>query len=257
MKCKHCGANISLEDEKCPFCGQPNEIAAGHARDMKRYQQEFTRTKDRVLGRMHQWGATTQQAMILGILIFLNLAVLLAKVASDDVGYWLQKMEVKIHEDAYYQQMADYEAEGEYGLLVNLSSRKGYMGDRMREFAGVEEAAYAYRSVKNMVSLLTDTHIKELYWTEEELVENLAEALEQFQQVWEKVEEVEEDPDSHYAPERYQGSHKAAITDMKAQIHMLLQAYCQLTPEDIEGLSQMSEQKKMIFIGTRLGIYEE
>lgn len=256
MKCKHCGANISLEDEKCPFCGQPNEMAAGHASDMKQYQQEFTQTKGKVLSKVHKWGTTTQHAVILGILLFLNLGVFVARMAVFDVVDWLEEMEVKIHEDVYYQQLSDYEAEGEYTKLAILARKKSYMGDTLREFSGVQDTGFAYKMGKESIAWLTNDNVKGNYLPDEYLVECLAEALEKLRKELEKIKEAETAADSYFGAERYQGSHKVAIEDMDARIRMLLEAYCNMTPEEIEELIQMPEYKKAVFIGERLGIHE-
>ena len=34
MKCPFCGANLSLEDEKCPYCGTPNPEGCRHQENL-------------------------------------------------------------------------------------------------------------------------------------------------------------------------------------------------------------------------------
>lgn len=41
MKCPFCGANLSLEDEKCPYCGTPNPEGCRHQENLHHYQAEF------------------------------------------------------------------------------------------------------------------------------------------------------------------------------------------------------------------------
>lgn len=48
MKCKYCGADLTMEDEVCPFCHNPNPYYVKHREDMHRYEQDYQETKSDV-----------------------------------------------------------------------------------------------------------------------------------------------------------------------------------------------------------------
>lgn len=37
IKCKYCGASISLLDEKCPYCQKINDKAKKHLKELNKY----------------------------------------------------------------------------------------------------------------------------------------------------------------------------------------------------------------------------
>ena len=49
MKCAYCGANLQIEDEKCPHCGRDNPHYIKHRSDMQAYQADYRNTKQEVL----------------------------------------------------------------------------------------------------------------------------------------------------------------------------------------------------------------
>ena len=49
MVCKHCGNQLSLEDEICPFCGMENEAAKKHTEEMRHFSGQFHQVKTEAL----------------------------------------------------------------------------------------------------------------------------------------------------------------------------------------------------------------
>lgn len=45
MKCPGCGSNLTIDDEKCLFCGQENPFAKKHRKEMRHFTKEFNKTK--------------------------------------------------------------------------------------------------------------------------------------------------------------------------------------------------------------------
>lgn len=48
MKCDFCGANLTIDDEVCPYCHTPNTHYVKHREDMHRYEQDYQSTKTEV-----------------------------------------------------------------------------------------------------------------------------------------------------------------------------------------------------------------
>lgn len=253
MKCKFCGAPLSLEDERCPFCGEINEQAAKHVADMKHYEKEFTRTKGWVFHRVHRMGTKVEHAILLGILIVLNLAVIVGRLGAYDIRFWLDELSVKRNEKTYYSQLSQYEEQEDFRRLNAWYMDKNmWDSELLREFSAVSGAAYAYEKIYQNVIWLSDDGIEELYYEDGEMVEDLAEGLQELQEV---VEECTSENKYDYFPDRFEGSHKEAVLQMKEQSDALLQTYCGLSEEDITELEELSQQEKMLVIGTRMGVY--
>ena len=55
MKCKHCGAEIGLEENYCRYCGQPNDQALRHTQDMTNYHRRYAATETAVVSRTKRY----------------------------------------------------------------------------------------------------------------------------------------------------------------------------------------------------------
>ncbi len=44
MKCPNCGANLTIDDEVCSFCGVENPYAEKHREEMRKFTRDFNRT---------------------------------------------------------------------------------------------------------------------------------------------------------------------------------------------------------------------
>ena len=47
IECDKCGANLTLDDEKCPYCNAINPDAIEHIRQLKLYQAKYATTEKR------------------------------------------------------------------------------------------------------------------------------------------------------------------------------------------------------------------
>lgn len=54
MKCKNCGAELTMLEKFCPNCGTPNEQSQQHIKDMEHYEHEFSDTQKEVV-RNSKW----------------------------------------------------------------------------------------------------------------------------------------------------------------------------------------------------------
>lgn len=48
MKCKNCGAELTMLEKFCPNCGTPNEQSQQHIKDMEHYEHEFSDTQKKL-----------------------------------------------------------------------------------------------------------------------------------------------------------------------------------------------------------------
>ncbi len=69
MKCKYCGGEVGLEEAFCPFCGQPNEQAFSHQRDMAEYRDRFSETKAAVTRKARHYSQIVPRVLILLFLV--------------------------------------------------------------------------------------------------------------------------------------------------------------------------------------------
>lgn len=92
MKCPTCGANLQIEDEKCPFCQNPNPFAVKHQQDMRHYQQEFQKTKQEVEKKTLHFNSFTARIAVIAALLVMILGML---YVIDEGPYRLWSVRVK------------------------------------------------------------------------------------------------------------------------------------------------------------------
>lgn len=250
MKCKYCGGPLSLEDEYCPHCGALNQEARQHIEEMKKYNRAFHRTKTRVMDETGRQSRRHGRVLVLVLLIVFNVLLLAGHGAIYDLGYWWKSVQVDLHTEKYAEKLSELEAGGNYRELKDYYREHNlYMSDGLREFNAVDYGAQHYTAIYESIMWLSDFSVEEVYYTEGELVERLAENVFWF------YEELAREEDG-YHPEQFAGSHKEALADMEARVRALLETYCAMTKEDLERLPQMTSQEMMLLIGRRIGLYE-
>ncbi len=252
MKCKYCGANMSMEDEYCPYCGALNEEARKHIEDMRKYNRAFHRTRSQVMDTAGRQSRRHARVITIAVLVMLNVIVMAGHAASYDLQYWWEEVQVNAHAEEHRERLTELEAAGDYQELEEYYSQYSlYMADQLREFDAVDYGAQYYNRTYESLMRLIDPGFDDSYYTDGELLEMLAEQVTYF------YENMEQGNDPYYA-ERYASPHKEALEDMDGRIQTLLKVYCSLTDQDLESIKEntMSSQELMLLIGRRMGIYE-
>ena len=81
MKCKHCGAEIGLEENYCRYCGQPNDQALRHTQDMTNYHRRYAATETAVVSRTKRYSQIILRAAL--ILVILIATIVMYLVAEN------------------------------------------------------------------------------------------------------------------------------------------------------------------------------
>ena len=82
MKCPNCGSNLTIDDDKCQFCGQANPFAVKHRREMKRFTSEFNKTKATVLKESRKVNHWAAKITLIAVLVALNAVIMYFNVES-------------------------------------------------------------------------------------------------------------------------------------------------------------------------------
>ncbi|MDO4477423.1 MAG: zinc ribbon domain-containing protein [Lachnospiraceae bacterium] len=249
MKCEQCQAPVTLEDEFCPYCGALNKPARRHIEDMKHFSADYEQTKRKVLGRVAGQSHRYALLITLVVLVVLNIGVFAMQLMSDEIRWWREEQAVKKQAVQLEHQMAQLEEVGDYDLLNRLYMDKNLysVSDRLRAFDAVSDGSYDFTRIRDSFYYLKNPGTG--YQDEGDLLETISERTVDFYELLDYEY-------SDYLAERFEGSHGAALEDLKVKIEAMLKTYGQLTDEDVAGLPDMSSQEILILLGRRMGIYE-
>ena len=114
MKCAHCGANLKLTDEYCPYCGRKNTQSSQHVKEKKYYEKDSTDTREKV----HTIYRSSSELRVRGIAIFilavLVIVLLFVTFYVDDRIYYRKQEWAVSHEDEVSAQIRQYLDEDRY-----------------------------------------------------------------------------------------------------------------------------------------------
>ena len=108
MKCAHCGANLKLTDEYCPYCGAKNTQSSQHVKEKKYYEKDSEDTRAKV----HTVYSRSSELRVRGIMILilavLVIGLLFVSFYVDDRGYYKKQDWAVTHEDEVSAQIRQY-----------------------------------------------------------------------------------------------------------------------------------------------------
>ncbi len=252
MKCENCGGNLSLEDLNCPYCGTINKHAQQHIRDMKRYHGEFQDTKKDVYATAKKYTGITVRALIIAALLVLS--IVLAIIGSESYSIRRHILEKRAeHNYEQYSVIMDTYLENEeyiaFHAFVEANAIYGY-DTPYEKYVPVMRVSnqymYLYDYIMGMHTKIYQNKDKESI---ERQVGYLSEQLNDFYQAL-NMENYE------YIKDGASLQNKAAIAQMEQNVNVLLQTYCGLTNEDVAGLKELSEAKRMVLLEERIGYAE-
>ena len=246
MKCEYCNGNLSLEDEYCPHCGQPNKHAKKHIDDMRKYQGEFEDTKRYVREKTTGYTEMTVRVVILSILIVLILVFFAVGSNAWGINREIRKSSAKRNYAEYSKIMDEYLANGDFLKFHIFCEYKG-----IRSYDSVYEEKYgdvinACSWYGNAYEYLIDFACFDGGASVSQVTETTGDALDYFYKYY-------RNEDFFYTgnggePELY----RKTLDDMERNIELILSVYCGFTKEEAAAFPEMSKAKRNILLEEKL-----
>ena len=237
MKCKFCGSNLQIEDERCPYCGRPNPQYIKHRRAMQAYQEDYQNTKQEVLTHVSKLNRRSVRITIVAVLVALCAVALVLCFMGDEI----RDARIAANKETYAEQIQEYMAEVdpinlyEFGYRNRLTYSKA-----MDEYNKVFSISMYYQYFYNYTMELMTEGIHEKYETLEEKCEYMARYVEN---IYENRERQTYDKDYCYTEDK-----TAYMDAIVERTELLLKAYYGLSEEEIASVPTLSRARLTILL---------
>lgn len=238
MKCDFCGQSLSLEEEVCSHCGQPNPHAQQHIRDMKRYKGEFENTRKGVYAVTGKYAEATVRVIVIAVLVVLITLVLYVYNNAYSLYCDYLRGDAIRNAKEYKEMMDRYIAEEDFRRL-SLFCEEHAIGSYMEEYqmyAPVMRTVDYYVWFCDNVMEFVTLPVEEGETPDWDYV---AYTLNEFYNAydWSKYE----NDDDAGRPENVH-----ALETMEKNMKLMLQTYLGFTKEETAGLRELSEAKRTV-----------
>lgn len=249
MKCPNCGANLTIDDEVCSFCGIESPYAEKHREEMRTFTRDFNRTKSQVLEKTQSHSRFVVKIMLIAIMIILNLVMWLAAANTYEVERFIRSQRVNSKYQVHKAELDKLEAERDFiGFAVYHSENQLYYSDLFNEYDAAYNVASNYMILYQYIMELVTSDDEDSYYTPEKRVEMITQQLEYLYEY--------SKPREYSDMTEYSAVHQAFMDDMVQQVEDLIQTYLNVPADKIEEFRELSSARKQIMIEEGLGINE-
>ena len=229
MKCPSCGANLQIDHAFCPYCGKVNPVAKKHREDMKRYANDYKKTKEEVIGNTRRFNKITFRITAIALTLAAIAGVIVLSLSKDRLSYQRYRDKRSLKAPQYFEEVINLMDAEDYVSLATLASAKGVRSssaESLRDYSGVFRAAEYYSDTfTSVLRCLSDTEISDSDIT------SMASKIHWFYKSFENYSDYGKDN------ERVAKFNENIKHDMK----LLLTTYLGISEEKADKLEEMSE----------------
>lgn len=239
MKCPGCGSNLTIDDEKCQFCGQASPFAVKHRKEMKRFTHEFNKTREEVLNESRKFNHWSVKIALIAVLVAINVVLLFFNVYPDGVEDFLTERKIQENYLIHKEQLDKYEKEQNFVALSKYFDRNRlYYSDLFKEYRAVSDICGNYSYLFRYVMQVHTEELSDTYM--EDMLEYISGQLDSIYLYYL--------PRAYHDEEQYKPQHQECMIAAKEQAEALLQTYFNLTDAEIESFETLSEARRQILM---------
>jgi len=240
MKCPSCGSPMGLENKYCPYCGEPNQFAIEHQRDMDRFEVEYRNTQNRVFKRTEVLRRHGGNLIVMVLVLMALIVALVMNFKAWDIGYSIREKKVIADREKDVAVIQEFLESGEYGKFRGYYDANDVGSFSNDDYWAVSRIAMSYTRLIEYVSSLRNPSS----FSDELSIEYAAEALLSIFTV---------EKEYNYKEEYLTEDKMVYIRDMQERAALIAKTFFGLTDETIEDIPNLSNTKLASLIEEGLG----
>ena len=239
MKCEHCGNNLGIEDEKCPYCGKENRFARKHNKDMDKYEADYESVKEEVLKNSRHFNGLVVRITITAILVALIASIFACLAKKYEIEDARRDAIIKSHLDEYKANLDKFvEARDYTGLYYYCRSNQISYSNYLNDYYMINCASARYEELRSYIFHLKD---EDSYVKEGDALENIA-------RVTDMIYEYRE-PESDFDKKRYYNDTVYAyVNDLADEANVMLRGYFGFSEDQIKEYEGLSRARKELML---------
>jgi len=249
MKCPNCGANLTIDDEICSFCGVENPFAEKHREEMRHFTSDFNRTKSQVLEKTQSHSRFVAKITLIAVMIVLNLVVWLMAADGYEVEKFFRNRRISAEYQVHKAELDRLEEERNFtGFYVYYYENHLYYSDLFKEYRTAYNIANNYEIIYNYMMELVTENFEDSYYSAEERIEMMVRQMEYLYDY--------SKPKEYSDMTQYAQKHQEFIDAAVEQTEALLQTYMNIPEEKISEFRELSTARRQIMVEEGWGIHE-
>ena len=241
MKCKHCGAEIGLEENYCRYCGQPNDQALRHTQDMTNFHRRYAATETAVVSRTKRYSQIILRAALILVILIATIVMYLVAENAYSIPETIRRREANRNPEKTIAAMDSYLENRDYRAFasyLNYNAIRLY-GTDFEDYSKLAYCAEYYGDfVLRLEKLFLHTDREAwLQYSASSDIRWLCQSLEDFLDEYERVKRTgESEPFLSY------------IEDMRDTMMGMLRVYLGIDEQKLEEFFTYSENRKAAYV---------
>lgn len=236
VNCKKCGAPLSLDQVKCPYCGEINEEAKEHLEKLAKLDKDYKKTKQEVMTEVKKTKKGYNLLVVLVMLLIANMLLIPLWGASYDIAEKIAVSDKDVNE--VKQELNALLDSKDYPEFVICYDRNEGNYREYREYMHIYGFALNYSQVMKNVS--NHFYVKDMNYYSDPLVR--------------ACQDIKEFKDDYERSVRWDlsDSEKRYVEEINTEFDLYLKTFLHLTEEDIANLASMNNSAIVVLVNERL-----
>ena len=239
VNCKKCGAPLSLDQEKCPYCGEVNEEAREHLQKLAKLDKDYKKTKQEVISEVKKTKKGYNLLVLLIMLLLANLVLIPFWGASYEIAEKVAVSDKDVNEvKAQLKILLDSKEYPEFVICYDRNNAN------WREYSEYSQAYYLASGYVQVIEQFTNYLYNDDPYSDP--LVRACQCVKEFKEDYERsIKRDLTDFEKHY------------MNEINSEFELFAKTFMHLNDEDLSQVSSLTNSEIVILVTKRLNENEE